>query len=361
MAVLWCRVRRRCRPSDVPSFEASTVRLSPICRHWSVCVAAAALLFGACAEPQGGAPAAADRREARSVPRVVLEERSALVVPEFSDALPLGDSAFLLWHRARPEFSLVTTSGHVAPSIALPAAPIAVAPSDSSGTFEMLDAGGRLYRLTLDGRVLSIHRLPLTDTLTAALSRSDTWWIVTIDPRRSLRLTQYMDTRPALSVTLAMARSDSVLQLWNGGLHLIESPIGFALLTARAPFELTSLTEAGHTSSSLRLGEAPELAVHLRPHAPRRPADFPPDWRALSPVVLDSLLLVTIADVNSDRRLLALVHLRDGVRRVTELNVPIGLIGIGSQGEILAARRTDQFELVRYGWKWATAINPTRR
>jgi hypothetical protein len=291
----------------------------------------------------------------------VLEEHLAVEVPEFSGAVPLGDSTVLLWSRSRPALVTVMASGRVLPPTALPAVPLSVAPPDSSGTFEMLDASGELYRLGRDGHVLSSHRLPLPGTLRAALSSGHGWWALSSDMYSGLRLTRYEDSTATQTVTLGMALSDSVLQLWDGGFHLVRGPSGLALLTARAPFELTLLSDTGQPTSTLRLDESPELAAYLRRSDLQAPTDFPADWRALPPTVVDSLLLLTIADVNSNRRLIALVHPTQGVRKVTEIEVPMALFAVGTQGELLGARRTDRFEFVSYTWKWATPTNQSRR
>ena len=293
--------------------------------------------------------------------RVLLDERWAIEVPEFGGAVPLGDSAILLWTRRRAEFALASPRGLLAREIPLPSAPIAVAATDSAGVFEMLDSAGRVYQLDLKGKLLSAREFPVVGQLVAGLRRTEGWWGVSVDPPIGLRLIRETGAGAGPPSTITPVMSDSVAWLWQQGMHLAEGPAGAVLLMAAEPFELTTLDKDGRVSGVLRLGESARLRPLLMPD--QRPAadSFPPNWRTLPPLALDSLLLLTIADLNSDRRMLVLAHPVDGVRRVTVIDVPLGTVAIDRKSNVLAARRSDRLELIGYAWRWATLTDHTPR
>jgi hypothetical protein len=77
------------------------------------------------------------------------------------------------------------------------------------------------------------------------------------------------------------------------------------------------------------------------------------DWVGLPVFQLDSGFLQTLADPRSDKRVLVLYDLDGRVVNRRAMNVAFGILTVSvHQRMLLALRRSDRNELVRYRWDW---------
>jgi len=128
------------------------------------------------------------------------------------------------------------------------------------------------------------------------------------------------------------------------------TPIGSGILVASdvPPFAPVWLSKTG------------ELR-HLRVPAP--PPDVEPSQRANEPSPVwvslpwlslgDNHLLVTLAELTTDARIMRLVDVGSGRVRDVQLPVVMGFAAADPRRRVLAAvRRTDRVELTQYRWEW---------
>lgn len=123
------------------------------------------------------------------------------------------------------------------------------------------------------------------------------------------------------------------------------SPAGATVLVTElmAPFRVVRV----HPS-----GRADTLAAALDRPVPGLPEGALSHWRALPAVALDCAVLLTLTDLQSDRRLLARYDAAGRVVRVTPLEAPLGMVTTLGTASLLAARRAGELELVWYTWRW---------
>jgi hypothetical protein len=77
-------------------------------------------------------------------------------------------------------------------------------------------------------------------------------------------------------------------------------------------------------------------------------------------VALDCALLVTLADLTSDHRVMVRYGVDGTVAQRTPVAAPIGLMArLPGEATVLAARRTGELELVWYDWHWIREPNPS--
>ncbi len=120
------------------------------------------------------------------------------------------------------------------------------------------------------------------------------------------------------------------------------------------PFEVLRVDPAGGRVDTLAV-PGHEAAVRSRLPAPA------PHWRALPAARLDCGWLVTLADLESDARLLLRYDEAGRLVRVAPLSAPFGIVsGEPATATLLAARRAGRLELVWYRWRWASGPNETR-
>jgi len=125
------------------------------------------------------------------------------------------------------------------------------------------------------------------------------------------------------------------------------SPAGRAVLVTEvmAPFRVVRVDPATGRADTL----APVMAP---PAASLIPGDSLSLWRALPAVALDCAVLLTLADLQSDRRMLARYDAAGRLVRLTPLEAPLGMVAALGETSLLAARRAGELELVWYSWRW---------
>ncbi len=259
-------------------------------------------------------------------------------------ALPLADGGYALWS-AESALLFMYPDGLRGRRVLPPLLhPVGLA-ADQDG-YRFLDrATGIEYRLGADSVPERIGAVPLApgEELDAARWRDGAWTIGLRDTRARRFLVRRVGEAGIITL-FASASADSVPLIPR--YHLSET--GSALLLARltAPFEVLRL--------ELATGRVDTLAVPFRDAALRAALpDTVTQWRALPAVALDCGWLLTLSDLQSDRRLLLRYDAAGGLAKVTPLDAPFGVMaGRPAEGMLLAARRAGELELVWYQWHW---------
>ncbi|HXI19586.1 MAG TPA: hypothetical protein VNH46_00790, partial [Gemmatimonadales bacterium] len=134
--------------------------------------------------------------------------------------------------------------------------------------------------------------------------------------------------------------------------HLTPAGNGALFLTGlMAPFPVIRLDPV--------TGAREEFAAPLagRDHAVA--SDSLRHWRALPAVAVDCAVLLTLADLTSERRLLVRYSPEGRVDQVIQVDAPLGLMArVPGADVVLAARRAGALELVWYDWRWVREPGP---
>lgn len=221
------------------------------------------------------------------------------------------------------------------------------------GGFRVLDGlTGREFLIHPDGAVVAtgVTLERWGEVFERAIWRDGGWVVGLLDlGARQFVLREY---RSADRRTLfRSASADSVKAIPR--FSLTDADAGVVLSRGTAPFTLYRVHLAGNRIDTL----PPPLAG---PGAGPIAADSLFLWRSASTVALDCVLLVTLTDLTSDRRLLVRYGPDDQVARVTALDAPLGLVTrIPGRPTVLGARRAGELELVWYDWRWIRASSST--
>jgi hypothetical protein len=219
---------------------------------------------------------------------------------------------------------------------------IAITPS---GLRLVDQTSGGDFLLSPDGQLVSMGRvrLGMAEELDQALWQGD-GWVLGVRDLATRRFMLRRDRPSGKTVLFQSAQSDSVKTIHR--YFLSETGRGLLLTRTTAPFTLIRMSPLDGTIDTLGAALSPAAGVTI-------PAESLANWRALPVVALDCTLLLTLSDLTSDRRLLVRYGADDQVERVTELDVPIGLVArLPGENAVLAARRTGELELVWYDWHW---------
>lgn len=259
-------------------------------------------------------------------------------------ALSLADGGYALWS-AESALLFMYPDGLRERRVLPPLLhPVGLA-ADPDG-YRFLDrATGVEYRLGADSVPERIGAVPLApgEELDAARWRDGGWTIGLRDTRARRFLVRRVDGA-GVTTLFASAAADSVLLIPR--YHLSETGSALLLTRLTAPFEVLRLTAATGTVDTLAV---PFGDAALRLALP----DTVAQWRALPAVALDCGWVLTLSDLQSDRRLLLRYDTAGGLAKVTPLDAPFGVMaGRPAEGTLLAARRAGELELVWYQWRW---------
>jgi hypothetical protein len=206
-------------------------------------------------------------------------------------------------------------------------------------------ATGRDFLFRPDGRVelAGQARLGMAEQLDQAVWQPGGW----ILGLRDLAARRFVVRRssPADQAELfRSAPSDSLKTIQR--YQLTESGRGFLLTRTMAPFTVIRLDPSSGIADTLAAPLVSSTGIDI-------PMASLSHWRALPAVAIECTVLLTLSDLTADRRLLVRYGADDEVKRVTELDAPLGLMARlpGEEG-LLAARRTGELELVWYDWHW---------
>lgn len=222
--------------------------------------------------------------------------------------------------------------------------PIGLAP-DPEG-YRFLDRNtGVEYRLGADSVPLRLGALSLApgEELDAARWQDGAWIVGLRDLRSRRFLLRRLDTGGAVTL-FQSASADSVQRIPR--YHLAGSAAGLLLTRLTAPFDLLLVDPARGTVDTIArpLADATRYGAVI---------DSSLYWRALPGVALDCGWLLTLTDLQSDRRLLLRYDAGRRLAKVTPLDAPFGVMaGRASEATLLAARRAGALELVWYQWRW---------
>lgn len=257
---------------------------------------------------------------------------------------PAPDGRLVVWS-AEGEILLIARPGTldrlVLPDSIRPAGLAVVA-----GGYRVLDrASGRDYLLGEHpgDQVALLGSVPLGpgQHLDQAMWHQWSWVLGVRDgPSRRFLVSRTRDPAP-LFVSPPGADSKDVPRF-----HL--SPDGPDILLTRltAPFEIVRVSAPGADSMPFRVRFGTSGLPAVAP-------DSVGSWRALPALALDCGVLLTLSNLTNDRRLLIRFDRSGIVRRVTELDAPIGLVTrLPGTERLLAARRAGDLELVWYDWRW---------
>jgi hypothetical protein len=273
--------------------------------------------------------------------RLLLEEVRALPLPATDgvDGWVAGPQGRLALRAAEGKLLELDRDG-AATVFALPDTLRAAGLAYIEGALHLIDAAGRVVRADA-APVATGRRFRLTsdEWLESAVRAGSRWYALVLhrDGRRSLR---DEGGRELLALPLAdLAGRPRRFHLAAAGSQLLVGELV-------APFTLLRVDPAAGRVDTL---PPPLSAPAARGLAP----DSLVAWRALPAVALDCGLLLTLADLTGDRRLLVRYDAQGQVVRVHPLDAPLGLMTrLPDQPVLLGARRAGQLELVWYAWRW---------
>jgi hypothetical protein len=292
-------------------------------------------------------------RQVRSeLPRVSIAESSAIPTQEFTSAAVINDTSAVTWSEDRPLLTLVSRHGSTA--LTLSSIVVGAGPGDREGVTELLDRAGRTLVVDERGGVSRGRSIPL-DTKPHVAIRIGARWFVVLDEVDGPTLLQINDNSDVPTWAAKLPVSSRVLRASGGRIRLLQNQDGVTVLSSIPPFDVLTYSASGRLMYRMRLADDPVIQRLMRED--RRPDVG--NWRLVAGVRVDSLELLTLSDLNSDHRVLVLADPRGGIRSSRPLTVPLALIA-GNQKWLLAGRRTDRFELVRYSWGWDRLLEEER-
>lgn len=285
-----------------------------------------------------------DSMYSQEQPKLQIEEVASFSVPDSFAVLgahmsPSG--SIILWATNQP-YLLVEDRGSLNPllhdSLSVP---VAAALVDSDSVVEVIDAESRaLVRVTLAGRIVSRQSITAPLAIKQARHSPLGWMLLGRLPDSSLavaRITSNGGMQLYANASIASVRSVHMLP-WNEGVVLSAISDGYGAWAFSSPDAAPSLTFETISLPDELDGSKSDQGL----------------WVSLPLVQLDRGFLRTISDLRSDRRLLVLYDDAGRVIRQQALNVPFGVLAAAPESRILvAARRGQILEVVKYRWRWA--------
>ena len=302
----------------------------------------AALSAAACGRAE--APAA------ESGPRLEMKEAFHLAVPDsfaLAGAVVSPGGVVAAWAGDRPYllYDLAGKRSRLGEGVLRRPLAAAFARED---VVEVVDAGrGSVVRMDAEGRLLSESPLRLPFAVEDAARADDGWYLGGRDGRRAYRVARWTPGGVAPVHQIVPARGDTL----GIAAHLARGRGGVILTRLQAPFEVSRFRAGGEPEGAFR----PVLGTLFgeKLSAESGGADR---WVSLGALPLDRGFIQTLADLNSDLRILVLYDGDGGVVRHTVMDVPMGFIASDPERRLLlAARRTDALEVVGYRWSWSEA------
>jgi hypothetical protein len=219
--------------------------------------------------------------------------------------------------------------------------PIAAALVEGDTVIEVIDADSRaVFTVTLGGRITSKQTIDEAFIIKQARHSPLGWMLLAQAPDSSLvvgRMHRGGGVQLFDNASIASLRSVHMLP-WNQGLILSSITADFDTWAFDVPE--SAVARRFDPISLPREAVGSESAASL--------------WVSLPLVQLDRGFLRTISDLRSDRRLLVLYDEGGRVIRQQVLNVPFGVLAAAPDSRLLvAARRADHLEVVKYRWRWA--------
>jgi len=208
------------------------------------------------------------------------------------------------------------------------------------------------FLLSADGELRTLGRISygLSEELDQGLWTGDAWLLAL----RDLAGRRFVLRRATADSSVVLYRSAAAPNpKLTARYHLTDTGHDLVLVRLTAPFDVIRFDPVTRGADTLA---APLAGADLA----LVPADSLEHWRALSAVALDCALLVTLADLTSDRRLMIRYGADGTVAQRTPVAAPIGLMArLPGEATVLAARRTGELELVWYDWHWIRESNPS--
>jgi len=213
-----------------------------------------------------------------------------------------------------------------------------------SGRAEIVGGGAQTHLVRLAGHECEDVPLPsgLSHVVGGALV-AGRWRLLSIGPlgvalwegTPNAWTSSSLDAPEVLVDMLLLAQSDT-LPVW-----VAASEEGFLVNVRSNPFTWAQITAGVRTQLKANpLILAPQSAIGH-------------NWVSTGVVDLSQGFLQVIADLSSDRRLLLLFSSEQEPIRSREIRLPFGLLAARpADSTILALRRTDRLELVRYRYSW---------
>jgi hypothetical protein len=300
--------------------------------------------FGLLAIVACGSPEVTTSRLLHQSPHVRITELSATPTSEFTNAAILTDSSAITWSEGKPSLTLVSRHGTL--PLTVPFVVVGAAPNAINGLLQLLDRDGYIHLLSERGTILNHPRIAAGIRFHVAIRRLD-GWLAVADQADGPALLRLADATHTNGWTVKLPLPARALRASGGQIRLLPSRRGAIVIASLPPFDVLSYSEAGKLTNRLALADDSTLSTLMS--AQKEPAVD--NWRLVAGVSIDNLALLTLSDLNSDRRIIALVDPQNGVLTSREITVPLALVS-GNAEWLLAGRRTDRFELVRYRWGW---------
>jgi hypothetical protein len=226
--------------------------------------------------------------------------------------------------------------------------PVGAALVQQDSLLEVVDSGRRsMLRLTLAGAFVSEKALDLPWKVDDAVRARSAWLLAGRDGGGNGRVIAVADsgrTTPLLTLPARQHEGTPLaLQLSEAGDAVFATVLGDPRLVLRM------------SASQARSGRVLPRAEFGAPALPddRAGAEDAALWISLGIHPLDRGFIRTFSDLRSDRRVLA-TYDRDGrLLRDSGIAVPMAVVAtVPRRRVLLAARRTDRMELVKYRWSW---------
>ncbi|HYW07987.1 MAG TPA: hypothetical protein VE913_13585 [Longimicrobium sp.] len=229
--------------------------------------------------------------------------------------------------------------------------PVAIGFASADSAIEVIDAERRsLLRLSFAGERLTEHGLEIPWGVESAARSAAGWVLGGRDVVGNYRVLAWDPNGGRRRLLTLLAKE-------SGGkrLAMTLSAAGTEVLAAQvsAPHVGRRLTVAAAEGSGapIRAFETPKLS------GSSREAGL---WISMAILPLDRGYIRTFTDLRSDRRVLVTYDGSGAMLRRTPIRLPMAVIATDpGRRMLLAVRRTDQLELVRYHWRWA-GTTPTQ-
>jgi hypothetical protein len=294
----------------------------------------------------GGIAVALTRGDGQRV-SLHLDEVSAQTLPdsfEVNGAYLSPRGRGLYWTANRPDMILDGPGGLQVLETDSLIRPIAAVLTEQDTIVEVVDSGRRSFlRLTLAGRFVAERPLQLPWRAESAIHSDSGWILGGRDVAGNYRVVRIgrSGTRKRLITIPARGRGGPRISMT---LSAAGSEVYASLVDS--PHVVTRIHGSATTRDSTRRRFPPPLL-------PRGSRGEGPLWISLAVHQLDTGYIRTFSDLRSDNRVLAIYDAQGNLLRSSRLSVPLAILGtIPQERALLALRRTDRLELVRYTWRW---------
>lgn len=278
-------------------------------------------------------------------PHLELQETSSIEVP---DSFLLGgifqnNAGLLLWS---PYHSHLLVGGNKSGRLSELTSDHVIAPSSAvivdSTAVKVLDRlDGSIVTIRVNGSAEKLL-LDLGIRVRTAVSVTEGWFLEGVTNNGKAVLF-FVSSDGA--IRHSFTHQPAALRLLSRQGTLFGAGVTAFIVSGSAPFHFLELSPDGSVPNSWTL---PDSLLF-------RSSVDDPLWKVVGIASIGEDLLVTLADIREDSRILLVVDHNGGIRYESIISAPISFIGTVADSSILAVRRIKSQEVVQYRWRWQTS------